>query len=483
VAKEDKKRGELIMKKKHFYTIVILLLFLAVGIQPTLGVINIPGDTDYYTMVGTHTYILNQNVSDTIILSNPNVNLPGSGGESDRITFDGDGHTISAPINPSPNYYGISFNQVDTSKNGYITIQNLKITDCDVGINIQNATRINVIDTDILSCQTGISIAISGTCIVKDNNISGSSSSNKGIKFYEAVNNTIQNNTIKDNINGWGILITDTPNTAYYNEISNNKFINNKWHACVNNSATNANVFSYNYWDDYTGVDDGSNGRVAGDGIGDTDLPYTFTGGQDNYPWVVNDTDADGLSDSDEIYIYGTYPDNPDSDGDGLLDGTEVDMWAGSNCPNPLDPDSDDDTLLDGEEVLLGTDPCVADSDGDGIPDNIDPFPLDPEGTEGYIEEQLRADAEFILNIDLALFTGPNNNANKGRCGALSNRATAAANEVADANYQEAIDFLFSLLDRVDGVEPPKDWIVDSDAQDYLEAEMSVLIDLLGYFL
>lgn len=38
-----------------------------------------------------------------------------------------------------------------------------------------------------------------------------------------------------------------------------------------------------NYWDSYTGLDDGSNGRVAGDGIGDTDLPYR---GVDNYPLV-----------------------------------------------------------------------------------------------------------------------------------------------------------------------------------------------------
>lgn len=29
-----------------------------------------------------------------------------------------------------------------------------------------------------------------------------------------------------------------------------------------------------NYWHDYSGLDDGSNGRVAGDGVGDTDLPW-----------------------------------------------------------------------------------------------------------------------------------------------------------------------------------------------------------------
>ncbi len=38
---------------------------------------------------------------------------------------------------------------------------------------------------------------------------------------------------------------------------------------------------SGNYWNDYSGTDDGSNGRTAGDGIGDTNLPHR---GIDEYP-------------------------------------------------------------------------------------------------------------------------------------------------------------------------------------------------------
>jgi hypothetical protein len=38
-----------------------------------------------------------------------------------------------------------------------------------------------------------------------------------------------------------------------------------------------------NYWDEYPGVDDGSGGRVAGDGIGDTDIPWPEPN-YDNYP-------------------------------------------------------------------------------------------------------------------------------------------------------------------------------------------------------
>ncbi|KKR31234.1 MAG: S-layer domain protein [Candidatus Falkowbacteria bacterium GW2011_GWF2_39_8] len=43
------------------------------------------------------------------------------------------------------------------------------------------------------------------------------------------------------------------------------------------------------------------------------------------------DADKDGLSDSDEIAIYKTYPNNPDTDGDGYSDGEEV-----KNGFNPL---------------------------------------------------------------------------------------------------------------------------------------------------
>jgi len=46
---------------------------------------------------------------------------------------------------------------------------------------------------------------------------------------------------------------------------------------------------------------------------------------------VAIDADQDGLSDSDEIAIYKTYPNNPDTDGDGYSDGEEV-----KNGFNPL---------------------------------------------------------------------------------------------------------------------------------------------------
>ena len=45
------------------------------------------------------------------------------------------------------------------------------------------------------------------------------------------------------------------------------------------------------------------------------------------------DTDGDGLLDGEEVFDYNTYPNNPDTDGDGYNDGFEVD-----NGYDPLDP-------------------------------------------------------------------------------------------------------------------------------------------------
>lgn len=77
------------------------------------------------------------------------------------------------------------------------------------------------------------------------------------------------------------------------------------------------------------------------------------------------DSDDDGISDGDEVNIYGSDPLNLDTDGDTLYDGGELVYGTGI-----LNPDTDGDGLSDGEEVYIyHTNPTVADTDGDGIPD------------------------------------------------------------------------------------------------------------------
>ncbi len=78
----------------------------------------------------------------------------------------------------------------------------------------------------------------------------------------------------------------------------------------------------------------------------------------------TDDPDGDSLNNIRE-YRYYTDPTNPDTDGDGLLDGYEVDIYH----TNPLDPDTDWDGLDDGDEIGQGTDPTDPDTDGDGLLD------------------------------------------------------------------------------------------------------------------
>ena len=193
-----------------------------------------------------------------------------------------------------------------------------------------------------------------------------------------------------------------------------------------------------------------------------------------------DDTDSDGLTDSEEAAI-GTDPNDPDTDDDGLLDGTEVEMADGTGCPDPLNPDSDSDTLLDGFEVdTTGTDPCNADTDGDGVPDNEDPTPLDPGVTSGFIEDSLRALSASVEGLDVALFDVGKPKAAPGLRNALSNKLNAAANGVAAGDNADAIDQLSSFLQKIDGLSPPADWMVNSPEKTALRADIELLIDLLS---
>jgi hypothetical protein len=47
------------------------------------------------------------------------------------------------------------------------------------------------------------------------------------------------------------------------------------------------------------------------------------------------DTDGDGLTDAQEVRLYGTNPNKPDTDDDGLADGLEVALGTSPTAANP----------------------------------------------------------------------------------------------------------------------------------------------------
>jgi hypothetical protein len=104
---------------------------------------------------------------------------------------------------------------------------------------------------------------------------------------------------------------------------------------------------------------------------------------------VNNDSDADGLTDSEER-SHGTSPTNWDTDGDGLPDGYEVHNQA-DLALDPTARDGDGDGLTDLQELRYFTAPDKADSDGDGL--------LDGEEIYHYDESAKRMVGGWMVEI------------------------------------------------------------------------------------
>lgn len=102
-----------------------------------------------------------------------------------------------------------------------------------------------------------------------------------------------------------------------------------------------------------------------GDGLDDSWEQSNFGNLDQN---GTGDFDSDGLTNAQEL-SQGTDPKLADSDGDGLNDGPEVVTYM----TNPRVADSDGDGLTDGYEIATSlSNPLVADSDSDGYSDGAE---------------------------------------------------------------------------------------------------------------
>jgi parallel beta-helix repeat protein len=140
--------------------------------------------------------------------------------------------------------------------------------------------------------------------IVEHNNVSNNS---YGLRLDDSANNnTVFNNIISYNTKSGLVTEVETKNNnIYHNKIIFNFKQIDIW---TNPYQTNDNFNNFwnnsdhegNFWSDYTGVDNGANGRTAGDGIGDTKIPHQDV---DYYPFVNPDTKLDDDSGGDDNWL------------------------------------------------------------------------------------------------------------------------------------------------------------------------------------
>ncbi len=121
------------------------------------------------------------------------------------------------------------------------------------------------------------------------------------------------------------------------------------------------------------------------------------------------DSDQDGLFDDEELYVWNTDPHDADTDGGGVPDGEEV--WRHTNPTDPIDDfwyappvDTDGDGLPDIDEVELGTAIDLADSDGGGTPDGYELwYGLDPLDPSDDGQAPVDTDGDGLSDADEAL--------------------------------------------------------------------------------
>jgi len=155
------------------------------------------------------------------------------------------------------------------------TIENNAITQFLYGILFVNSTSSFVLNNIITLCGIteplgpgAIEFNYCSDIIVRGNVLSDNGM--WGIGLGWSYNNTVTDNVIANSLNEGLALYGSEQNLIHHNS-----FFNNGRSIGLYESGNNTwdDGFEGNYWDSYMGLDDGNGSRVAGDGVGDTDLP------------------------------------------------------------------------------------------------------------------------------------------------------------------------------------------------------------------
>jgi hypothetical protein len=150
---------------------------------------------------------------------------------------------------------------------------------------------------------------------------------------------------------------------------------------------------------------------------------------------VGNDSDGDGLPDDLEEDVFGTDPNDADTDDDGLNDGQEVASPFYPAC-GPTDPDCDNDGVCDGAGTVMDASNNVICQPFDGHGDNcvlVSNGPNTPEIAEGDI--QLDTDGNGVGDVCEGDMDGDGVGDDTDNCPFLSNQdqSDADSNGIGDA--------------------------------------------------
>ena len=168
-------------------------------------------------------------------------------------------------VNGKPVIYWINRNNSQVPSNaGYVAIV--------------SSTNITLRALDLKKNAQGVLFANTTNSVIERVNTIGNE---YGIYFYDSHNNLIIGCEVSSNAVGiW-------QKNSNGNNIFHNNLINNidQLERYQSSNTWDDGAGKGNYWSDYTGVDDGSGGRPAGDGVGDTLLPHQEV---DWYPLITH---------------------------------------------------------------------------------------------------------------------------------------------------------------------------------------------------
>ncbi len=217
------------------------------------------------------------NITDNTVLATP---------DGDGVYVFRSNNTLISNNIFAGNLYAVNVTRSDSNR---IT-GNQAVSNDIIGVQLANSTRTLVLRNSFVGGEDGVDLVGVQTSRnnVTDNLI-------KSMKFAGVFllefpqNNIISENTFQlDHI---GVNLQNaTQNNFYHNNFVasgfrhiNSVVVGNAQRNTWDNRTLGGTVLGGNYWDNYTGLDNGANGRPANDGIGDTNLP---SNGVDFFPLI-----------------------------------------------------------------------------------------------------------------------------------------------------------------------------------------------------